>query len=96
MDQWKARGIPWIKNLVGQVPLKVLPALLRHCGLLVSNDSGPVHVAVAVGTPTIVVAAKFQEPVLNRWGPLGSEHQILLAPTAEEVAAAVRRRLCGS
>lgn len=99
MEPWKAGGISWIRNLVGHVPLKTLPALLRRCALLVSNDSGPVHVAAAVDTATIVVASKSQAPVLKRWGPQGPEHRILLAPTVEEVAAAVRARMeerCGS
>lgn len=30
-----------------------LAALIRRCGLFVSNDCGPMHIAAAVGTPTI-------------------------------------------
>ena len=93
MEPWKAQGISGITNLVGQVPLKTLPALLRRCAVLISNDSGPVHVAAAVGTPTIVIASKSQAAVLNRWGPRGAKHRILLSPTVEEAAQAVRARL---
>lgn len=39
----------------GATDLAVLPAAVRRCALLVSNDSGPMHVATAVGTPVIGV-----------------------------------------
>jgi ADP-heptose:LPS heptosyltransferase len=32
-----------------------LGALLARCALLVANDSGPKHVAVALGTPTVTI-----------------------------------------
>ena len=39
----------------GATDLAMLPAAVRRCALLVSNDSGPMHVATAVGTPVIGV-----------------------------------------
>ena len=39
----------------GATDLAMLPAAVRRCVLLVSNDSGPMHVATAVGTPVIGV-----------------------------------------
>jgi len=42
------------RSLVGETPLDVLPALLRRLSLLVSNDAGARHVAVACGVPTMV------------------------------------------
>lgn len=39
----------------GATDLALLPAAVRRCALLVSNDSGPMHVATAVGTPVIGV-----------------------------------------
>jgi lipopolysaccharide heptosyltransferase II len=35
------------------LPMKVTGALLEKCHLFVGNDSGPMHVAAAVGVPTI-------------------------------------------
>lgn len=78
-----------VANLVNRVPLRLLPALLKQCAVLVSNDSGPVHVAAAVGTPAIVVAPASHARHLTRWRPLGEKHQLLLDPTVEEVLAAV-------
>ena len=39
--------------LAGQVSLSGLVGLLSRCRLVVGNDSGPLHVAAAVGTPTV-------------------------------------------
>ena len=43
-------------DLTGKIPLPLLPAVLSECAGLISNDSGPAHIAAAVGTPLIVVA----------------------------------------
>jgi len=89
MRKWKAALPEGTGDLVGQVPLGLLPALLKQCRALVSNDSGPVHVAAAVGTPVVVVSPRSHAPILNRWRPLGEPHKILLDPDAEQAAAAV-------
>ncbi len=89
-DEWNHGLPPGVTSLVGQVPLQHLPALLSRCALLVSNDSGPVHVASAVGIPTVVVAPKEHGDLLQRWRPLGEGHRLLLSPTVEEVVASVR------
>jgi len=41
-----------VKLLAG-LPLRQLAAILAQCSLFVANDAGPMHMAVAVGTPTI-------------------------------------------
>lgn len=41
----------------GEVPLKLLPALFRRCSALVTGDTGPMHLAVAVSTPVIALFA---------------------------------------
>ena len=42
-------------NLVGATQIGELPALLSSCGLFIGNDSGAMHVAGAVGLPTIAI-----------------------------------------
>ena len=84
-------------NLVDRTPLGILPDLFRRCALLISNDSGPVHIAAAVGTPTIVVAPAEHRRQMERWKPLGDHHQILIAPETDAVFQAVKNTLrCGS
>ena len=43
-----------ILNLAGATTLRELCALLKICRLLLTNDTGPAHVAAAVGTPVII------------------------------------------
>ena len=50
----RAMELPAV-DWTGATDLAVLPAAVRRCTLLVSNDSGPMHVATAVGTPVIGV-----------------------------------------
>ena len=40
-------------NLSGKVALKDLPAAIKALDVLVTNDTGPLHVAIAVGTKTV-------------------------------------------
>jgi ADP-heptose:LPS heptosyltransferase len=48
-----------------------LAALLERCALLVSNDSGPKHLAVAIGTPTVTV---FGPTHPGAWQPPSGPH----------------------
>jgi heptosyltransferase II len=43
-----------IQNLVGQTSLRELMSLLKFCRVLLTNDTGPMHVAAALGTPVVV------------------------------------------
>ncbi len=42
-----------VLNLAGQIDLKHLPVALKAVDLLVTNDTGPLHVAISVGTRTV-------------------------------------------
>jgi heptosyltransferase-2 len=44
-----------LKNLCGQTTLRDLMALLTRCRLLLTNDTGPMHVAAALGTPVVAL-----------------------------------------
>ena len=57
-------------NMTGRTTLKELAALLKKCRLLVSGDSGPVHLACAVGTPAIAIfRSDIPGKCARRWGP---------------------------
>jgi lipopolysaccharide heptosyltransferase II len=58
----------------GKTSLKELCWLLREVDLLVTCDSGPMHIAAAVGTPTI---ALFGPTDPRRTGPYGRGHRVL-------------------
>ena len=57
-------------NLVGQSSLKQLAALLGSVGVLVSPDTGPAHLAVAMGTPVVGlyadITSKLSGPYLSQ------------------------------
>lgn len=55
-------------NLAGGTSLRQLVALIRLCNVLLTNDSGPLHVAAAVGTP---VVALFGSTSDVKTGPYG-------------------------
>lgn len=59
---------------------QALAAALSRCALLVANDSFPMHLATAVGTPVVAV---FGPSNARAWGPY--------APDRPEIAAVVRR-----
>ncbi|MCM2264965.1 MAG: lipopolysaccharide heptosyltransferase II [Desulfuromonadales bacterium] len=42
-------------NLIGQTSVRELMATLAHCRLVVTNDSGPMHIAAAFGVPIVAV-----------------------------------------
>jgi len=46
---------PAARNAVGELPLRVSAALLAQATALVTNDSLPLHLAQATGTPTVAI-----------------------------------------
>ena len=61
-------------NLVGKTDLKQLAYLTKHAEIFIGNDSGPLHIAVAVGTPAVVM---FGPTRADRTGPYGSGNIVL-------------------
>ena len=77
-----------VANLVGRLTLRQLAALLQRARALVSNDSGPVHLAAAVGTRTVVLFGGSAQPASGpvRWGPWGSGHAVIARPDLAEIS----------
>jgi ADP-heptose:LPS heptosyltransferase len=57
-------------NAAGLSTLRGLAALARRASVVVALDSGPMHVAAAVGAPTVGIFA-LRTDLPNRWRPLG-------------------------
>ncbi len=74
----QTRKAPEFLNLTGKTSVAQMASLLRRSRLLISNDSGPVHVAAGVGTSVISLFLRNQ-PGINaeRWRPLGPKGFIL-------------------
>ncbi|MEO6095750.1 MAG: glycosyltransferase family 9 protein [Fibrobacteria bacterium] len=67
-------GMP-VLNLAGRTPLPLLPAVLQACDLLISNDTGTIHVAAATGTPTL--GLYFSTAYFSETAPYGGNHAVL-------------------
>lgn len=65
-------------NLAGKTSVSQLASVFKRCSLLISNDSGPVHIAAAVGTPVIAIFGRNQKGLSpRRWGPIGEKSHFL-------------------
>jgi 3-deoxy-D-manno-octulosonic-acid transferase/heptosyltransferase-1 len=63
-------------DLSGRTTLKMLAAFYQRSALLVTTDTGPMHLAAAVDTP---VVALFGPTAPWRTGPFGGDHQVVHA-----------------
>ncbi len=88
-----------VYNMAGKTTLLQLAALLKRCRLLITADSGPMHLAASVGTPVIAI---FRNDIAGktpkRWGPSGGGHVViekdnLSAISAQEVLTKAKERL---
>lgn len=61
-------------DLAGGTSLPQLVALLRKASVLITNDSGPMHLSAAVGTPVVAI---FGPTDPGKTGPYGSGHVVL-------------------
>jgi ADP-heptose:LPS heptosyltransferase len=65
--------------IAGETSLRGLAALLSRAIVVVALDSGPMHIAAAVGAPTVGVFA-LRTDLPHRWRPLG-EHVAVIEPS---------------
>ncbi len=63
-------------DLTGKTSLKTLAALYERADMLISTDTGPMHLGAAVNTP---VVALFGPTAPWRTGPMGDRHQVIRA-----------------
>ena len=78
-------------SLAGKTNLLQLGAVLERCDALVSGDTGPLHMATAVGTKTIALFGA-ADPL--RTGPVGKGHTVIQA--AGVACVPCRSRTCSN
>ena len=61
-------------NLCGETTLKELVAAISLCRLFITNDSGPMHIAAALGIPTVSI---FGPTSPKRVAPFGQEKYVV-------------------
>ncbi len=63
-----------LKNFIGKISLEQSAALIQRSRLFIGTDSGLLHLACAVGTPTVAI---FGPGNLKKWAPQGPKHTIV-------------------
>lgn len=61
-------------NLAGKTSLAVTAAVISSTKLLLSGDSGVLHIGVGVGTSTVSL---FGPGIASKWAPRGDQHTVL-------------------
>ena len=68
-------------DLTGKTDLLQLAAVLKKCKLLISGDSGPVHLACCVNTPVLAIFRNdLPGKTAKRWGPWGRNCAVIEKP----------------
>lgn len=62
-------------DLTGKTSLKQLAHIIRKASCFVGGDTGPMHLAAAIGTPVVALFGP-TDPARN--GPYGDQHKVLL------------------
>lgn len=73
------------------VTLEQLIGIISCAKLLISNSTGPLHIATAVGVPTVSFFPPLKGCLPSRWGPYGEGH-IALMPKKEECNKCIREK----
>jgi ADP-heptose:LPS heptosyltransferase len=79
-------GSRYTVNAVDRLPIGALLVGLSRCAVFIGNDSGPAHLAAAVGAPVTVL---FGPTAASEWAPLGPSVSVLRGrvPLDRELAA---------
>jgi len=73
---WEGRRL----NLCGQLSVRESAYLLSRVQFFLGHDSGPMHLAAAVGTSCIAIFSSRSLPGI--WFPIGANHDIFYTPTS--------------
>jgi ADP-heptose:LPS heptosyltransferase len=72
-------------------PLRMVMALMAEAAVVVCNNSGPLHLATALGVPTVSVLGPTNPKV---WWPVGEKQTVLVAPGCDHCESGDCRRRC--
>ncbi len=78
-------------NLAGKTSLRELMALLKLCRVVLTNDTGPMHLAAALGTPVVVPFGSTSPDLTGPGLPGDSRHHLL---KSDAPCAPCFRRTC--
>ena len=72
---WRAHGGGLVVNLCGKLTPRESAAAIAQARIFVGHDSGPMHLAAAVGTPVVAIFAARNIP--RQWFPFGKQHRVV-------------------
>ncbi|GHT42717.1 putative glycosyltransferase [Bacteroidia bacterium] len=67
-------------ELKDSLPLEDFIALINQCAVFISNSTGPLHIAAALGKKTLSFFTNIKACLPRRWGPYGKGHAVLQPP----------------
>lgn len=76
---WRGVGGGPVVNLCGVLSPRESAALFARARIFVGHDSGPMHLAAAVGTPCVAIFAARNKPRV--WFPYGQQHRVIYHKT---------------
>jgi ADP-heptose:LPS heptosyltransferase len=65
-------------SVAGETDLGAMVGLLAGARLFISGNTGPMHIAAAVGTPTVSLFSPLRSGSPKRWGPVGNVSAVLI------------------
>ena len=71
---WRVEGGEGVVNLCGRLSPRESAAAIARAEIFLGHDSGPMHLAAAVGTPVVAVFAARNIP--RQWFPFGARHAV--------------------
>lgn len=79
-NHFRAGGEGNIVTSFGELSLRQLARVLSQVNVFVSSSTGPMHIASAVGTPTVSMFCPLTACSPKLWGPLGNKSRIIMPP----------------
>jgi heptosyltransferase-2 len=74
-----ADGAITVLNLAGRTSLRDLCAVMKSCRMVLTNDTGPMHLAAAVGTPVVAIFGSTSPELTGPGLPGDPRHRFLRA-----------------
>ncbi|NQT23930.1 lipopolysaccharide heptosyltransferase II [candidate division KSB1 bacterium] len=83
-----------VHNLAGQFTLKELIAFLDQVDLFISNSTGPLHIAAALGTNVLGLYPNLRPASVRRWGPWAQSENCIVTHHTECVRCTPKQCDC--
>jgi heptosyltransferase-2 len=72
-------SVSGLRNLSGRTSLRELMALMSHCRVVLTNDTGPMHMAAALGVPVVVPFGSTSAELTGPGLPGDTRHRLIRA-----------------